>query len=247
MKSIEFYIDRIRKFKYKYPEVKDDAEEIFNDAYLDYVTSGDYKEWDEMSFNRRLNSNLKTMRFNATSPNMIQHHYGNVEKTNILNRRFICKRCKQEKDYHNACVWIRKDGSIHMWNMCKPCRSDHTRENFISRGEDAVRKVRDYEKKCRAEVSPVYTKHILKLKGVSAKFIKANPDIVDHQIELIQKTRACKSERKYIDKFTKDGSFIKRYESIKDIEMDGYDKRMVWRCCSGSRGSYSGFKWKYSS
>lgn len=49
-----------------------------------------------------------------------------------------------------------------------------------------------------------------------------------------------------VDCFTRDGVFVKRYLSIRDVEADGFKNEHVCNCCRGLRKSHGGYVWKYA-
>jgi hypothetical protein len=46
-------------------------------------------------------------------------------------------------------------------------------------------------------------------------------------------------------RYNLDGTLSKQYECQKDVELDGFDRRAVYRCCIGKNITYKGFVWRF--
>lgn len=49
-----------------------------------------------------------------------------------------------------------------------------------------------------------------------------------------------------IDCYTKDGAYIRRYECISDVSLDGFNPSNVCSCCKGQLKTAYGFVWRYA-
>ena len=58
------------------------------------------------------------------------------------------------------------------------------------------------------------------------------------------KLRAAKFKKPVLQ-YTKNGIFVKEYESTKAVTIDGYDQANVWRCCHNKSKSHMGYVWKF--
>lgn len=58
------------------------------------------------------------------------------------------------------------------------------------------------------------------------------------------KIRAAKFKKPVLQ-YTKNGIFVKEYESTKAVTIDGYDQANVWRCCHNKSKSHMGYVWKF--
>lgn len=58
---------------------------------------------------------------------------------------------------------------------------------------------------------------------------------------------AAKKRAKPVDQYTLDGQFVRKWESIMDVERElGIDNRNISSCCSGKRKTTGGFVWRYA-
>ena len=61
----------------------------------------------------------------------------------------------------------------------------------------------------------------------------------------IQLKKLHKFNEKPVLQYDLNGVFIHKYESKKELEKNGYNKKYINRVCRGERNSYRGFIWKY--
>lgn len=52
-------------------------------------------------------------------------------------------------------------------------------------------------------------------------------------------------QRISVDKYSLTGEFIKHYKSLTDAELDGFNRRLIHRCCKGLQESHKGYNWRF--
>ena len=60
----------------------------------------------------------------------------------------------------------------------------------------------------------------------------------------IQRARAQLA--KPVEQLTMDGVFVRRWESTREAERNGYNSSAICACCKGKKRSYKGFHWRYA-
>ena len=60
----------------------------------------------------------------------------------------------------------------------------------------------------------------------------------------IQRARAQLA--KPVEQLTMDGVFVRRWESTREAERNGYNSSAICACCKGKKRSYKGFRWEYA-
>ena len=69
-------------------------------------------------------------------------------------------------------------------------------------------------------------------------------------MSIIGKANGAKNSiktKKPVEQFTKDGQFIKKYESAREAEKEtGVGYKLISACCNGHKKSAHGFIWKFS-
>lgn len=58
--------------------------------------------------------------------------------------------------------------------------------------------------------------------------------------------KAVAKRARAVDRYDKDGTFVKRYNIMKDAIKDGFDNIMVCKCCKGNKKSHKGYIFKYA-
>lgn len=80
------------------------------------------------------------------------------------------------------------------------------------------------------------------------KLHNSEPERIKHISELGKKTFKIANEahKKPVLQFTKNGEFVREWESIKDVRNElGIESGHISDCCSGKRKSTGGYIWKY--
>lgn len=58
--------------------------------------------------------------------------------------------------------------------------------------------------------------------------------------------RVAKAKSKKVLQFTKNGEFVREWQSMNECGRRGFHQGNVWSCCRGEQKSHKGFIWKYS-
>lgn len=80
-----------------------------------------------------------------------------------------------------------------------------------------------------------------KISNFFKQFWKENEDIKQQMLDKVSK----QNTKYYILQYTKEGKFVKRWETVRDIlkENPTYKRHNIYAVCSGEKPSMYGFKW----
>lgn len=145
-----------------------------------------------------------------------------------------CKKCKELLPYSSFYSFRDKYGFEKTHQTCKKCM-------FVAKynDESGISVQNKYLQKTRDELSDMYCKHILRLRGYK------NP--TKSQIEAQRQSiiDARKNKETVICQFNKNGVLIAEYNNRKELFDLGFCKTKISLVLQGKRKSHKGFSFKY--